>query len=360
MQGTAARERTHKARSTGRVQAYPTLSTIPFTRAVSLNPLIAFLDGVGAPTERLLRQAHIRADSLEDPQTLVPLHFAYAFIESAARSEGIEALGLLVARQTSAFDLGYLGQMLKRALTVYEYLQTGMRLIGSTTSGSRFWLTREGEHLRFHQFMPGKPGPGRCQGDLYTLMITINMLRRFTSWQWHPDEICLLPGDDKFLGDQSAFGDARIITDQSCSSFTIPFSLLREPIAGQHFPETCASSRHPGPVPSMPADFLDSLEQLIAALLSDGHPDVQLAAEATGMTKRTFQRRLTELGLSYSKIVNQTRLRLAAARLVETDLSIAEISASLGYTDSSNFTRAFRASTGISPWTYRQRCHQAE
>jgi AraC-like DNA-binding protein len=191
-------------------------------------------------------------------------------------------------------------------------------------------------------------------------MITINMLRRFTNWQWHPDEICLLPGDDKLLGDRSAFHDARIVTNQPCTSFTIPISLLQKPIPGQHFPETSASSLHQSPVPSMPADFLGALEQLITTLLRDGNPDICVAAETAGMSKRTLQRRLTELGLSYSKIVNQTRLRLAAARLGETDLSIAEISASLGYTDSSNFTRAFRASTGISPWTYRQRCRQAE
>jgi AraC-like DNA-binding protein len=353
MQGPAVTERTHTARSTGRVPACSSLPNIPFTRAGSLLPFVGFLNGIGAPTERLLGQAQIRLDTLDDPEALVPLHFAHAFAELAARREGIEALGLRVAQQTSAFELGFLGKMLQRALTVYEYLQIGIRLIGSTTSGSRFWLVREGEHLRFNQFMPGQEGPGRCQGDLYTLMITINMLRRFTNWQWNPDEVCLLPGDDKFLGDRNAFKDARIVTDQPCSSFTIPIYLLQKPIPGQHFPETNITNQHRGPIPRMPVDFLDSLEQLIVMLLSDGYPDARLTAEAAGMSTRTLQRRLTELGLSYSKMVNQTRLRLAAARLMETDLSIAEIAESLGYNDASNFTRAFRCQTGVAPRAYR-------
>jgi AraC-like DNA-binding protein len=230
-----------------------------------------------------------------------------------------------------------------------------MRLIGSTTSGSRFWLVREGEHLRFNQFMPGQVGPGRCQGDLYTLMITVNMLWRFTNGEWNPDEVALLAGDEKFLGDRSAFRDARIVTDQRCSSFTIPIALLQQPIPGQHLSETSLSKHHHGPIPGMPVDFLGSLERLIVTLLRDGYPDLHLAAEGAGMSKRTLQRRLAELGLSYSKSVNQTRLRLAAARLAETDISIAEISDSLGYTDASNFSRAFRAKTGISPGAYRQR-----
>jgi AraC-like DNA-binding protein len=129
---------------------------------------------------------------------------------------------------------------------------------------------------------------------------------------------------------------------------------LQKPIPGQHLSETSLSNHHQGPVPGMPADFLGSLEHLIVMLLSDGYPDVRLVAEVTGMSTRTLQRGFAELGLSYRKTVNQTRLRLAAAHLAETDLSIAEISATLGYTDASNFTRAFHCQTGVSPGNYRQ------
>jgi AraC-like DNA-binding protein len=110
----------------------------------------------------------------------------------------------------------------------------------------------------------------------------------------------------------------------------------------------------------MPTDFLDSLEQLIAMLLRDGDPDIAVVAEAADMSKRTLQRRLSERGLSYRAIVKQTRLRHAAAYLADSTMPVSEIAASLGYTDASNFTRAFRCQTGVSPWVYRQSCHQVE
>jgi AraC-like DNA-binding protein len=298
--------------------------------------------------------------TLEDPEALVPLHFAHALAELVVRSEGIPDIGMVVAQQTSAFELGYFGQMLQCSLTVYEYLQTGIRLIGSMTSGSRFWLTSEGERLRFSQYTTGKMGAGRCQGDLYTLVITINMLRRFTNGQWNPEEVCLLSGDEKFLGDRSAFGDTRIITDQPFSSFTIPASLLQQPIPSQPMPKGRDNGDGKAPAQPMPEDFLGSMEHLIETLLAYGHPDVHLTAEAAGMSKRTLQRRLAELGLSYTKVVNQTRMRIAAAHLADTNMSIAEIGVSVGYTDASNFTRAFRCQTGVSPWTYRQSSRQVE
>ncbi|WP_171241525.1 AraC family transcriptional regulator, partial [Ruegeria sp. HKCCA5491] len=41
-------------------------------------------------------------------------------------------------------------------------------------------------------------------------------------------------------------------------------------------------------------------------------------------------------------------------QLQTTDMKIGEIAASLGYTSSSNFTRAFRAWTGHSPGEFRR------
>jgi AraC-like DNA-binding protein len=107
----------------------------------------------------------------------------------------------------------------------------------------------------------------------------------------------------------------------------------------------------------MPGDFIDSLESLITMLLGGGYPDIHLAAEAAGISKRTLQRRLSEFGISYRAIVERSRFRRATELLANTALPIAEISTSVGYSDPSNFTRAFRRQTGIAPQQYRQRQH---
>jgi hypothetical protein len=73
---------------------------IPFTRAASLLNFITFLNRVGAPTERYLRQARIPLSLLDDPENPVPLHFCYRFVEIVTRNEGLEDLGLLVANET--------------------------------------------------------------------------------------------------------------------------------------------------------------------------------------------------------------------------------------------------------------------
>jgi AraC-like DNA-binding protein len=330
-------------------------SRIPFTRACSFYPFISLLEEIGAPTERLLSTSHLRPDLLANPEELVPLHFAHQFVELASRKEGIENMGMLAGDKVTSFELGRFGQKLQRALTVYEYLLTGIELIGSITSGSRFWLKHEGDHVRFNQFSPGKKGTGHSQGDIFTLMVTINTLRRITDGQWSPDEIALLHGNEKQMGELDAFTEARIITGCAFTSFTLPVSLLQQPISLQSPPSANNQDDQTTPSKQMPRGFIDSLESLITMLLGNGYPEIHLAAEAAGISKRTLQRRLSESGNSYREIVERTRFRHAAELLTNTGLPIAEISACAGYKDPSNFTRAFRRRTGISPHQYRQR-----
>jgi AraC-like DNA-binding protein len=80
---------------------------------------------------------------------------------------------------------------------------------------------------------------------------------------------------------------------------------------------------------------------------------IDTVAETLTMSRRSLQRSLAKQGLTYSQLLAETRMRQAADRLENTDEPIAEISFDLAYTDASNFTRAFRRQTGVSPQTFR-------
>ena len=326
---------------------------IPFARASALAPFVDFLDEIGVSRDELLRRARIPASLLDEPEGLVPLYPAYRFIELAARQERLEDIGVIVGRRASAFDLGAYGLALQGASTVYQYIQLGIRLIGTHSSGTRLWLSAEGDVFRVNQYLKGPAGLGRCVADVYTLVLTINMLRRFVGPAWSPGEIRLMAGDEALLGDRELLGDAPLVTGQSHSSFTIARSLMRLPVPGAG----AVTSPDMGSVPDegrpMPADFATSTEQVVVSLLAGGYPSIHAAAESAGMSSRTLQRRLAEAGMTYSGLVAASRVRLARDWLTETDMPVAEIATGLGYNDVSNFARAFRRETGISPRAFR-------
>jgi len=98
------------------------------------------------------------------------------------------------------------------------------------------------------------------------------------------------------------------------------------------------------------------VELQIESLLADGATPIDRVAATLGTSRRSLQRGLATHGVSYTDLLTAVRLRRAADWLSHTDRPVVEIALDLGYSDPSNFTRAFRRETGVSPRTFR---HQA-
>lgn len=89
-------------------------------------------------------------------------------------------------------------------------------------------------------------------------------------------------------------------------------------------------------------------------LAADGVPlGLTVLAARRNMSARTLMRHLKRLGTSYQAIVDDVRAELAAGLLTDTDLPVASIAHRLGFSDPSNFGRAFRSWHGCSPGRYR-------
>jgi AraC-like DNA-binding protein len=73
------------------------------------------------------------------------------------------------------------------------------------------------------------------------------------------------------------------------------------------------------------------------------------------VSPRSLQRLLMEQGTTFSRIVERSRRQSAFQLLVREDLSVTEVAEKLGYSDPSNFGRAFRKWTGQSPNRWRKR-----
>lgn len=330
-------------------------SPIRFTRAAALVRLWGLLDTVGVPAERLLNQAGIPPSLIVSENALVPTELTYRLAELTTDATGIPSLVIKLGENECAYDFGRYGAELRRAVTVYDYLKTGIERVGTWSSGVRLWLSREGDRLRFNQFTYGKPLIGRSLADLYTLTVTLAMLRRFLGEQWRPGDLRLMTNDPEVFGPNGRLFGAPVLLSQPHSSFTLPVRYLGRPIP----PELRLAQGHErvstGAVVPIPEDFIHSVETAIEVFLAAGRLDIDTVAEAAGLTRRSFQRRLLSYGVSYRRLVNQTRMRLAAQWLARTDLHIADIAAALGYRDPSNFTRAFCNQAGTSPRSYRCR-----
>lgn len=100
------------------------------------------------------------------------------------------------------------------------------------------------------------------------------------------------------------------------------------------------------------------LEQAIRARLRDAlaadNADPGRMARLLGLSERTLQRRLADIGRSFSAVVEDFRREEAALLLADARYAVVEVAARLGYAEQTSFTRAFRRWTGTTPAAWRR------
>ncbi len=102
------------------------------------------------------------------------------------------------------------------------------------------------------------------------------------------------------------------------------------------------------------SDIVARTRAAIVEQLSRGHATRAHIARELGLSQSALQQRLTERGTSFHQLLDETRSELALGYLRQPGLSITEIAFLLGFTDASNFTRAFRRWTGAAPSSMRR------
>lgn len=72
------------------------------------------------------------------------------------------------------------------------------------------------------------------------------------------------------------------------------------------------------------------------------------------MTSRTMRRHLQRQEITYQELLDEVREQKAKAFLLDNSISMTEISFLLGFHDTSNFSKAFKRWTGVTPSEYRE------
>lgn len=88
--------------------------------------------------------------------------------------------------------------------------------------------------------------------------------------------------------------------------------------------------------------------------LLDGEPAVGTVAAKMRLSSRTLQRRLTDEGTSFAKLLADVRCEEARRHLQKSQTSINEVAFLLGFLEVSAFHRAFKRWTGQTPAEYRR------
>lgn len=107
-------------------------------------------------------------------------------------------------------------------------------------------------------------------------------------------------------------------------------------------------------LPAEEEDFPSKIQRMIVSDLTGGDVSPERIAKRLNMHERTLQRKLEAEGTAFQSLFDDARRGLAERHLREQRLSVQEIAFLLGYSDASNFHRAFRRWTGMTPARFRE------
>jgi AraC-like DNA-binding protein len=99
----------------------------------------------------------------------------------------------------------------------------------------------------------------------------------------------------------------------------------------------------------------DDVRMALGESMCGDRPAIAKVAKCLGMSARTMQRRLGQLGTTYQNVLDDVRRRSARQLLANTDVGIGEVAFLLGFEEVNSFARAFQAWEQTTPAKWRAR-----
>jgi AraC-like DNA-binding protein len=322
--------------------------------AVHALHLVELLGRWGVPPEALLRGSGLTLAAISAPTARLTIPQFADLIDRARQLTGEPGLGFHLGLQMRISAHGYLGFAAMTAGTVREALEVAARFTPTRTTALALHLRLEGAEARL--VIEERAALGRARDVVViALLVGLAQIGQTLTGQTLSGGVDLaLPRPDYFARfAHLARGRVRFGQPESCLRFdaaALDVPLLNaDPVALQLARAQCerdldAVMSAPGPA---------GVRALLRAAEGDP-PTLEEAAARLHLSPRTLKRRLAAQGTTYSALLDEARRERAEALLRAGDLSIDEVAERLGYSDTANFTRAFRRWTGVTPSRFRK------
>ena len=334
------------------------MKSFHIVRASGLLPFVKFLESIGSPVDPLLEQYKLKRDLIFNSNAYFLEPPRWLFMEKAARIEGLENLGGLVALNCAIEDHGLITQIAINKPTLEESLQTLCFLVGKHYSRLKnkihFTIKPPLATVSFQKYNLGD-FPGYHHGEQTTLFVIFSLIQEYLGDK--AKECAFYIPETKILNSwksSSLFDEHQWhLSNSSYYAITFPCNLLYTSRASKKLiiPTSAVKSW----IRSQPSEsFTEKLNLLMPSLVKQGIIKITDIADLIGISERTLRRRLANSGTNYNKILEQNRLAIAKEKLINSNDSITEIAAYLGYDYPEHFSRAFKSWSGISPLKFRK------
>jgi AraC-like DNA-binding protein len=313
--------------------------------------------GSGVDGAALLAEAGLDPQGPWDPKAMIPAATYYTLLERIAERVDVTDLPVRGGASMRCDDYGALGLAWKAALDLRGSFFRVARY-------ARLWTSVVGYELRPHPrgalFILHRAGERRLGMRLSneaTLASGVSLARQVSPVAFAPLEVLIRHPAPKSVDAHEAWFGCPVRFDAELDALLISAEALDRPnILGDEGISRYLISHLDAELSevAVEAPFIARARDAIAQALSEGAPRMGDIARGLGLSARTFHRRLSEHGMSFQTLTEETRRDLAEGLPRDDRHSLAEIAFLTGFSEQSSFTRAFKRWVGTTPASYRK------
>jgi len=309
----------------------------------------------GLSAQILLSGTGITEPQLSDPSARLTYQQMISLTENLIRHYPDKKLGLDLGTAININQLGMLGYAILSCADLRSAVRLGLKYHTIVDPAFTFEMAeqRDTTAIRLTSHIPYEP-MYRMLCDVF-IGIFVSLARFLTGTHLCPREVHLNQPRPDYAGAYTELTGSPVLFDQPRTEIILDTALLDTPVA-------MADSATAAMAEAQCADILARMgpkEGVVAKVrrILLGHPGsfppVNVVASQLATSTRTLSRSLQDVGTSYQKILDEVRKEMAIEYLRNSNLPIEELAALVGYSDPSNFRKAFRRWTQHAPSYYR-------
>jgi AraC-like DNA-binding protein len=305
----------------------------------------------GVDFKRLCEQANLTVADVAGPTALIPFDRFISILELADQRLDLDDFSLKLASRQNISILGPISFMLVKCDSVKDAIDKIQHFLHLSVSGMSISFSSSADCFNLDVDVQLPSLQTKIQFHNYLIGAIVTILRKLYGPHLRIRSCELMqfdPGTEKrnaltnFLGCNPSFGSEKICL--SMDPGILLSKLCLDLKSSEYSYRNIRVARQ---------NIENSVREALIAGMIVGDTSIVYVSSLLGYSERTLRRRLNELSLSFSDILDAARIAQANKYLQSSYYRLSDIALLLGYSNQSAFTRSYARCCGITPSQFR-------
>jgi AraC-like DNA-binding protein len=320
-------------------------SNLPLIRLSSVNPFLLELGRRNINGGEILERHGLPVDVPASSDLFASAQTIYEIVEESAGAANDPYLGYTIGQKLELSEWEPIAKAIRQAETVGDLLRYFVVNALDHSTSTEFFVRTEGERTTFGFNRATTPSFRPAQNDGFYL----GFFTKLRGPYWDANKVLAKVSSPSTIPRSD---DLPRLAETGYEGIRISFPTAWQFSKLQKLTlttRTIADAEH-----RIPESLIESVHAALRPHIHDSALTVEKAAEICGYGKRKLARKLRAQGTTIVSQIAALRAAEARHQLINSSTRVADIGRSVGFTDPTVFSRAFKKWTGHSPQQYRR------